>query len=123
MADPLEPLARRAEDEPFFLASVLAAFARSEGLNDPGLAAHLGCRVGDLVMVRLCRAPSSEPGDFREDVEAIAERFGLDAGRLAEAVKRGRVVARLQQARPDGGSLLAARDREQQGPADGGPPP
>lgn len=125
MTDPLEFLARRAEGESFFLASVLAAFAQSEGLDDAGLAAHLGCRVEELVMLRLCRAPRTDPPGFREDIVAVAERFGLDAGRLAEAVKRGRVVLRLREAGPSaGGSLLAARDHEEKPPAeDPGPTP
>jgi hypothetical protein len=119
MADSLESLARRAEGEPFFLASVLAAYARSEGLpDDAGLAAALGCRVGDLSMVRLCRAPRTEPDAFWEDVRRVAERFGMDPERLAAAVKRGRVVLRFQAARPaPGGGLMAARDREDEPPA------
>jgi hypothetical protein len=121
MADPLHALAERAEDEPFFLAAVLAAYARSEALADPGLAAALGCREEDLVMVRLCRAPRTEPGEFWEDVQAIAERFGMDPERLAEAAKRGQVVLRLRAARPTGGGLLAARDREPEAPPVGPP--
>lgn len=112
MADALAALAERAKGEPFFLASVLEAYARSEGLDDGGLAAALGCPVGELVMVRLCRTPRTDLDGFREDVTRVAERFGLDAERLAEAVKRGRVVSRLQ-ARPDaGGFLQAARDHD-----------
>jgi hypothetical protein len=117
MADPLEALAARAEREPFFLASLLAAYARSEGLDDAGLAAALGCRTEDLVMVRLCRAPRTEPSEFWEDVECVAGRFGLDAERLAEAVKRGRVLERLRAAQtPEEGHLRAARDREPEPP-------
>jgi hypothetical protein len=64
-------------------------------------------------MLRLCRAPRTGANDFLDDVTCIAERFGLDPERLAEAVKRGRVVRRFQQADPgSGGSLMAARDRE-----------
>jgi hypothetical protein len=120
MADPLEDLARRAESEPFFLASLLADYARSEGLDDAGLAASLGCPPpGELVMVRLCRAPRTEPGEFWEDVCCIAERFGIDPQRLAEVVKHGRVVAGLRGARPPGGGfLMAARDAEAEPPAD-----
>jgi hypothetical protein len=121
MTDPLEALAARAEGEPFFLASVLAGYARSEGLDDAGLAAALGCPVGELVMVRLCRAPRADPGEFREDVACIAERFGLDPRRLAEVVKRGRVVLRLQAAGPGRDLLTAARDHEAEPPPE--PPP
>jgi hypothetical protein len=117
MLEPLEALAERATLEPFFLASVLGAYARSEGLDDAGLAAALGCPPGHLPMLRLCRAPRSDPQDFWEDIRLIAERFQLDAPLLAEAVKRGRVVNQLQTERPlDAGFLMAARDRERKPP-------
>ena len=116
MTDPLEALAARAQREPFFLAAPLAAYARSEHLDDAGLADALGCRREDLVMVRLCRAPRAELPEFWEDVRCVAGRFGLDAERLAEAVKRGRVVLRLQAAPPGTGGLMAARDRHDEAP-------
>jgi hypothetical protein len=117
MGDPLEDLAARAAGEPFFLAPVLAAFAHSEGLDDSGLAAALGCPGQELVMLRLCRAPRSDPREFWDDVTAIAERFGLDARRLAEIVKRGRVVVTFQEpGAARGGSLMAARDRDREPP-------
>jgi hypothetical protein len=119
MSDPLAELAARAEREPYFLASVLAAFARSEGLDDVGLAAALGCLPEDLVKVRLCRAPRTEWGEFWEDVTCIAERFGLNADRLAEAVKRVRVLNTFQEARAeDAGFLMAARDSETEASTD-----
>jgi hypothetical protein len=121
MADPLEVLAARAAGEPFFLGWILAAYAYSEGLDDAGLSAVLGCpgqNVGqELAMLRLCRAPSSDPQDFWDDITCIAERFGLDSQRLAEIVKRGRVVRKFQQADSRaGGSLMAARDRDVEPP-------
>jgi hypothetical protein len=119
MTDPLEALAKRAEGEPFLLASLLAAFARSEGLDDGGLAAALGCPPGELTMVRLCRAPRADPREFWEDVRRICERFGADPRRLADAVKRGRVVRRLQGPPPAAsGFLMAARDGEEPPPAE-----
>jgi hypothetical protein len=120
MADPLERFARRAEAEPFFLAPLLAAYAHSEGLDDPGLAAALGCPVGELIMLRLCRAPRTDSREFWEDIRRVAEHFGIEPQRLAAVVKRGRVVRRFQ-AGGAGGSLLAARDREPEPPPE--PPP
>jgi hypothetical protein len=117
MSDPLEALAARAAGEPFFLAQVLAVHARSEGLDDAGLAATLGCAPGDMTMLRLCRTPRTDPDDFWDDITCIAERFRLDPEPLAEVVKRGRVVLRLQGAGPAaGGFLLAARDAEEEPP-------
>jgi hypothetical protein len=113
MPEPLEALAARAADEPFFLAWLLAACAYSEGWNDASLAAALGCPREELVMLRLCRAPRTEPKEFWEDIASIAERFGLVPERLTDIVKRGRVVRRFQEANQGGGhSLLAARDHD-----------
>ena len=61
---------------------------------------------------KVCQAPRADPSEFWEDVHHLAERFGLDAQRLAAAVKRGRVVLRLQAAQPETGGLMAARDRD-----------
>lgn len=114
MTQPLDHLAARVADDPFFLAHPLAGFARAAGLDDPGLAAALGCRPGDLARLRLCRSPRPDPADFRADVQAVADRFGLPAAALAAAVRRGQAVAHLRAAPPTGvdGPLLAARDRE-----------
>jgi hypothetical protein len=117
MPDPLDALAARAAEDSFFLAWLLAAYAHSEGLDDAGLAAALGCQIQELAMLRLCRVPAADPEESRDDVSCIAERFGLDHQRLAEVIQRGRVVRRFQQADPRvGGSLMAARDREDEPP-------
>jgi hypothetical protein len=116
MADEaLDALAARAATEPFFLASLLAAYARSEGLDDAGVAEFLGCPTSELTMIRLCRAPRVESAEFWEDIYCVAERFNLSAERLAEVVQRGRVVRRFEEQAPVQGSgfLLAARDAEE----------
>ena len=79
---PLERLTRRASAEPSFLGRQLAAFARARGLDDDALAAHLGCPRATLANVRLCG--SVRPDRFRDDVTCVAEKFGLNAWRLAE---------------------------------------
>ncbi|HEX5269303.1 MAG TPA: hypothetical protein VFW33_02395 [Gemmataceae bacterium] len=119
MSDSLKTLAARAENDPFFMASPLAAYARGERLDDAALAAALGCAPGDLAMLRLCRAPRSDPAEFWDDVSRVAERFGIDPQRLAEAVRQGRVLLRFQAPRPGAnGLLMAARDREPDPPAE-----
>ncbi len=129
MTDPLANLAARAAADPFFLAAPLAEFARSEGLDDAGLADALGCPMSDLTHVRLCRAPRPTPDDFRADVAAVATRFGLDPAALAAAVRRGQSLARLRAAHAgaaEPGLLLAARDDDRSPPPptpDGGTPP
>jgi hypothetical protein len=116
MSDALLALAKKAEGEGFFLASVLAGYARGEGVDDAGLAQALGCAGEDLAMLRLCRAPREEAPGFWEDVTAVAGRFGLDPYRLAGVVKRGWVVLLMEEAggAGEGAFLMAARDREEE---------
>jgi hypothetical protein len=106
----LEELARRVESDPFLLGCVLKDYARSEKLDDAALAAALGCDSETLTMVRLCRAP--EPDRFREDIDQVVARFGVNRGVLEEAVRRGQAIASMkhQPAGATGGMLLAARD-------------
>lgn len=103
-------LARRLESDAAFLAAPLAVYARSEALDDAGLAARLGCPVETLPLVRLCRRPRPDPL-FGQDVERIADRFGLNSLALAEALRRVDALEalRIGQA-PERGTLLAARD-------------
>ena len=118
MSDPLADLAAKAAGDPFFLASALAEYARAEGLADDRLAAHLGCPVGSLTMIRLSRAPRPDPDGFRADVERVAERFGADAGRLAAVVRQVEGAIRFRQAgsvTAEAGFFLAARDPDPPG--------
>ena len=114
MTTPLEDLARRAEEDPFFLACLLRWFATSESMTDDALAQHLGCTRETLVDVRLCRSPDGTPKQFAAGVERIAERFGLDKKILAKTIRRGRVVMQMQTAAP---TSMAARDRKPEEPA------
>jgi hypothetical protein len=112
MSDSLRAMAKKAESMPFFLASVLAVYAKGEQLDDDGLARVLGCSREDLAYLALCQAPRMEV--FWDDITSIAERVKIDPVCLAEIVKRGRVLARLQEEpATEGGFLMAARDREE----------
>ncbi len=109
--------AERAGRHPFYLSASLLAYARSEGLDDAGLAASLGCDLDTLPALLLCRRPTGGGAVFRADVEAIAARFGIDAGRLARLIRDADVLVSLQGAATDrndrnGGLLAAARDRD-----------
>jgi hypothetical protein len=106
-------MARRVQNEPFFLASTLVLFARSEGLDKETLCRFLRCPPESFAMLCLCRTPDEEPTGFQRDVKRIAERYGADADALAEAVRRGQTLQRLQQA-VVGGTLLAARDGKEE---------
>ena len=118
MTDPLAALAAKAAGDPFFLGFALAEYARAEGLTDDRLAAHLGCPVENLTMLRLCRAPRPDPDGFRADIERAAGRFGADPGRLAAVVRQAEAAVRLRAAGPvtaEAGFFLAARDGEPPG--------
>jgi hypothetical protein len=118
MSDPLADLAAKAVRDPYFLGFALAEYARTEGLTDDQLAARLGCPVGNLTMLRLCRTPRPDPDGFRADVERIAERFGADVGRLASVLRQAESTIRLRETGPisaDAGFFLAARDAEPPG--------
>jgi hypothetical protein len=114
MPDRIAALARRVQDDPFFLASALKDYADGEGLDDSGLAARLGCSVQTLDLLRLCRRPRPEPPWFRQDVDQIAARFGVSAGTLAQLVRYADALAALRH-RPVApqGTVMAARDRDE----------
>jgi hypothetical protein len=115
MSSRIDALGRRVENDPFFLASALADYARSEHLDNEDLAAALGCAVETLGPLRLCRRPRPDPGLFKQDIERIAARFGVDADLLAQAVRRSDALSSLRRAATGGrGLLMAARDRQAQ---------
>jgi hypothetical protein len=123
----LAQLARRVAGEPDFLACALAEYARGEQLDDPGLAARLGCPVETLTHLRLCRMPREEAPLFWQDVEQIARRFGVGADFLAEVARRGLSLFHLRNSpasRPqEPGIFLAARDDgRRREPPEGGRP-
>src|SRR5215207_10562199 len=108
----LRRVAERAGARRFFLASALLPYARAEGLDDGALAERLGCAPADLAALLLCRRPKGEGAQFRMDVERIADRFGLDAARLARVIRTADALAAFSGAAMDGpgGMLAAARD-------------
>lgn len=112
--DLLRQAAERASQRRFYLASSLLAYARAERLDDAGLAARLGCDPASLPALLLCRRPTGEGPVFRADVEAIAERFGLDAARLARLMRTADALVALGGTATEqvGGLLAAARDRD-----------
>ena len=111
MSQRLDRFARELDGDEAFLAAALAAYARSEELDEQGLAAELGCAVDTLTRLRLCLRP--RPDCFDADVQEIATTFGADAEVLTRVVRRADVLARLRAASVGAqGLLMAARDRE-----------
>jgi hypothetical protein len=62
MTSRIDALARRLDKDEFFLASVLRIYALSEQLDEHGLADRLGCELGTLHLLRLCRRPRTDAG-------------------------------------------------------------
>lgn len=112
MTNRLEALARRLEDDAFFLACPLRLYADSEGMDENTLMRTLGCTQETLVLLRLCRTPAVECMQFQNDVRQIASKFNVDLAVLAEAMRRGQAILHLRAQGLAGGTLLAARDTE-----------
>jgi hypothetical protein len=89
--NPLDQLAARCANDPYFLGSVLASYQQRHGLDDAALAAVLGCSPATLTQLRPCRRPgTAEPGrTAEEDVAVIATHFGIDAAALRKIVEKG----------------------------------
>jgi hypothetical protein len=110
----LTHLAQRLADAPDFLAYALAEYARSERLDEAGLAARLSCSEETLTHLRLCRMPRTQAPLFWQDVEQIAQRFSVSAEVVAEVARRGQSLFQLrgaasgQKDKPN--ILFAARD-------------
>lgn len=121
--DLLRRAAERASRDPFYLASSLLAYARAERLDDAGLADRLGCDPASLPAILLCRKPMGEAPMFRADVQAIAERFGLDPMRLVRLLRHAdMLVATTDTPSGQAGHLLAAaRDRHSEDQQPGAP--
>jgi hypothetical protein len=108
-------LANRVAVDPYFLAFALAEYAVAEKLDHGALAAALGTTPDVLPHVRLCRTPRADSDGFREDVDRIAVKFGLNCDVLGAVARHGQVVAAMRAAAAadptEAGFLLAARDR------------
>lgn len=117
---PLERMAERSEADPFYMASALAAYRRSEGINVPAMAETLDCAPAGLPLLALCRKPGvMGEGEFAADVAHLVRRFGLNRAALirvlrqekfllAAAVPLAAVTFRTNILAP---MLLAAQDR------------
>lgn len=112
--------ARRAADNPYFLAFALHRYAENNQMDEPALMTALGATDETLAHARLCRTPRTDRDGLQEDVNRIAARFGLNAGVLVQAVRAGEVAvahrAAAERGVPEQASpMLAARDRPEAG--------
>jgi hypothetical protein len=114
MSERIDALARRVRNDDFFLASALEQYRASEQLDEAGLAATLGCDSEILATLGLCRRPRE--GHIQKDIDQIAKHFGLDAGVLAQIVRRADAVEALRRPAVEQSFTAAARDRPEESP-------
>jgi hypothetical protein len=81
----LRRTARAAEASPVFLAAVFSRYRAAACVDEAELARRLGVAVDRLPELALCLRP--RPALFRQDVYAIALRFGADARALAMVIR------------------------------------
>jgi hypothetical protein len=77
--------ARRAQDEPAYVAWALARVQVREGLSDEALAARLGLPTVDLPRLALCLRP--RPDQWDADLTQIAGAFRIDPNTLAAILR------------------------------------
>src|SRR5687768_4912733 len=93
----LERAARRSSARSWTLGSVLEDYCRAERRPRERLAAWLDCDANSLAWLALCRRPASD--SFAADVERIAERFRINALRLASIIRRVEALDALRRPR------------------------
>jgi hypothetical protein len=117
MGDDLRRLLRRtaraAEDRPSFLAATFARYRAIEQIDALELARLLSVAPVRLDELAICLRPRAD--HFREDVAAVAARFGADAGALAAIVREVDAFDAIAEAIP-ANPLAAARDADEDGP-------
>ena len=102
MGDMTRKMVSLASRDPFYLGWYLASYSETTGMSKAEVGMELGCLPEAVDSISLCRAPRAEP-HFREDVEAVADKFQARADKLACIVRYVRVSS-------DTGVLLASRD-------------
>ncbi len=100
--------------DPFYLGWWLDQYSELMSTDAPGIASGLGGLPEVVPEMSLCRSPNPESSRFRQDVEAIADRFQVRAEALANIIRTVQVASERDYA-----LLLAARDRESPAVADG----
>lgn len=123
LADMARRFAARLVNDPTALAWTFARYKAAEGVDDAEVARRLGIDPDLLARVAICGRP--RPGLWREDIEAVADRFGIEHGRLIRLVRHVDAVTSFYQAAgADAGLLAAARDRvaEEESTYDGSEP-
>jgi hypothetical protein len=101
----LKVAAQRSAQDPASLGYVFEQYRMHEGQSAQEFAAMLGCSLDVLDELYLCRRP--DPERFAEHVRMIAQRFAVDARRLAAVLRRIEVLDVLP---TDGAGRTPVRD-------------
>jgi len=123
-AEALAQLAERLEGNPDFMAYVLAAYRRQEGLSEDELAAELSVLPALVIRLALCKRPNEASPGFAERVRRMSDFTLIDEAKLANILRQvrvldglsGRPVGREEIRGPLEGLLAAARDRHESEP-------
>lgn len=121
----LADLADRLQSNPTYMAWVLHAYGRKEGLSSDRMISRLGTSADMLTRLALCKRPEADSPLFAEQVRQIAEYTAIDASLLANVIRQvdALVVLAKMPVVPDtlagrtskppvtSGVLTAARDR------------
>lgn len=124
----LTTLADRLQSNPDYMAWVLRAYSRAEGLAQDRLLLRLRTSADMLTRLAICKRPVADSPRFAAQVLQISDYTAIDAGLLANVIRQVDSLASLAtmptaqeaaQAHPvstpvRSGLMAAARDRVQQ---------
>jgi len=79
--------AMSAERDPDTVTFALATFRKRRGFERSSLAAWLGMAPDQLIALALERRPGPTDPDSVASIAGLADRYGADPGRLAEAIE------------------------------------
>jgi len=128
--------AARAARWPHLFSSIIDRYLALNNMGEAELCSQLHCDRTTLNHLRLCGRPDLNPAEFATDVQRVADRFGLDAGKLASIVREVDAADAFSQAQRNvsqnkgrstipfsytPGMLRAARDNEEAPGPEGGP--
>jgi hypothetical protein len=104
-------IASRLSSNPAFMAYALTRYAKMEGLTAEQVAAELGTLPELCDRLALCRRPATDDPEFSNVVHRLADYALIDAGALANLLRKVEVIVGIGEA-VDIPLQAAARDRD-----------
>ena len=119
----LSSVAKKLQDDPNFMASVLHVYKSTEGLTDENIIDELQTNSDNLIRLSLCKRPIQDSTQFATQVRQLAEFANVNAGKLASLIRQADALNALNQipknqsdeTKPifsQAGILAAARDKD-----------